>query len=311
MKRDTFIKLGLYFILIVIFIVSKKIIFPFAYFFLEGNNEILYIVLAQIFCLFIPGLFYIYHVFSKQEKAKLSKMVTSVKGKFIPVTILLSIIFAFIIMLIRDSYEAIIVYMKDDVTHLRLPNVLNASKLLPYLLIFVIMPAFIEEIIFRGIVGTILRQSKLSFLFLISALTFAIAHDTPFGMFVGFIMSLLSMYLFITTDSLVPSIFLHAIYNGFMLIVDNFYIMPTYITELITMVESREQLLIAALILLWMAVLLLILLTFILHKALGSQPISRTDTIETKLISTRQMRLAGVIFVVFVVVALLILFVPF
>ena len=35
------VNMGLYFILIVIFIVSKKIIFPFAYFFLVGNNEIL------------------------------------------------------------------------------------------------------------------------------------------------------------------------------------------------------------------------------------------------------------------------------
>ena len=76
-----------------------------------------------------------------------------------------------------------------------------------------ILPAFLEEMLFRGVILQSLRKHSNNIAILFSAIAFALCHNSfPQALF-AFCMGVIFAVMTIRTGSLLPSIITHAIYN--------------------------------------------------------------------------------------------------
>lgn len=89
-----------------------------------------------------------------------------------------------------------------------------------YILSVAVVPAISEEILFRGLLFSVLRKHSDGFAILISSLIFGLYHGNfvqiPFAFIVGLILSLTVVY----TNSIIPAIIIHFSNNLFSVICD-------------------------------------------------------------------------------------------
>lgn len=96
-------------------------------------------------------------------------------------------------------------------------------EILVYFLSTAIVPAFSEEILFRGAILGTLRKYGDGFAIFVSSLLFGIFHanfvQLPFAFIVGLVLSWTVVY----TNSMLPAIIIHAANNGFSVVCDVLY----------------------------------------------------------------------------------------
>lgn len=78
---------------------------------------------------------------------------------------------------------------------------------------YVLLSSVLEEILFRGAVISSLRRYGNGFAVIVSALLFALSHTTLSAIPSAFLFGLFFGYLYIKTDSIIPSIIFHFINN--------------------------------------------------------------------------------------------------
>ena len=101
----------------------------------------------------------------------------------------------------------------------------NAPNVFLYFLTVAVMPAFVEEFAFRGVVMGTLRPYSEGLAILISSATFALMHGNFVQLPFTFCCGLVFAYIDIKADSLLPSIIVHFFNNGLSVLAD---ILVTY-----------------------------------------------------------------------------------
>lgn len=99
----------------------------------------------------------------------------------------------------------------------------SALEIIVYFLSTAIVPAFSEEILFRGAILGTLRKYGDTFAIFVSSLLFALFHanfvQIPFAFVVGLVLAWSVVY----TGSMLPAILIHAANNGFSVLSDIIY----------------------------------------------------------------------------------------
>ena len=101
----------------------------------------------------------------------------------------------------------------------------NAPNVFLYFLTVAVMPAFVEEFAFRGVVMGVLRPYSEGLAILVSSATFALMHGNFVQLPFTFCCGLVFAYIDIKADSLLPSIIVHFFNNGLSVLAD---ILVTY-----------------------------------------------------------------------------------
>ena len=91
---------------------------------------------------------------------------------------------------------------------------------LMYFLVVAIIPAFVEEFAFRGVVMGMLRPYSEGLAIMVSSITFALMHGNFVQMPFTFCVGLVLGYIDILTGSLLPSIIVHFLNNGLSVLYD-------------------------------------------------------------------------------------------
>ena len=91
-----------------------------------------------------------------------------------------------------------------------------------YLLQFVFIPAFLEELLFRGVLLERLRKYGNVFAIVMSSFVFAMMHGNTVGFLFIFILGLVFAYMAILSESLIPSIIMHLLNNSIAVLSSNF-----------------------------------------------------------------------------------------
>ncbi len=110
----------------------------------------------------------------------------------------------------------------------------SAPDVLLYILVVAILPAFVEEFAFRGVVMGVLRPYSEGLAILISSAAFALMHGNFVQLPFTFCCGLVFAFIDIKTNSLLPSIIVHFLNNGLSVITD---ILTSY--EVIDMAEAN------------------------------------------------------------------------
>ena len=99
----------------------------------------------------------------------------------------------------------------------------NFIELLVIIFLIAIIPAFCEEILFRGfLMQNIGFKRKINFAITISALIFSLIHFNILGFIPIFVIGIYLGALFYATQSIIPSIFFHFLNNFFVVIISNY-----------------------------------------------------------------------------------------
>ncbi|MBQ3284945.1 MAG: CPBP family intramembrane metalloprotease [Ruminococcus sp.] len=96
----------------------------------------------------------------------------------------------------------------------------SQPNILLYFLTVAILPAFVEEFAFRGIIMGILRPYSAGLAILVSSATFALMHGNFVQLPFTFCCGLVFAYIDIKTNSLLPSIIIHFLNNGLSVLSD-------------------------------------------------------------------------------------------
>lgn len=96
----------------------------------------------------------------------------------------------------------------------------NQPNILLYVLVVAVMPAFVEEFAFRGIVMGVLRPYSEGLAILISSAAFALMHGNFVQLPFTFCCGLVFAFIDIKTNSLLPSIIVHFLNNGLSVLSD-------------------------------------------------------------------------------------------
>tara|TARA_B100000029_G_scaffold169637_1_gene165884 strand:- start:4 stop:861 length:858 start_codon:yes stop_codon:yes gene_type:complete len=102
-----------------------------------------------------------------------------------------------------------------------------SSDLLFFISVFLLIAVFtpiVEELLFRGLVLDLLSENYGKWIsILVSSVIFGFLHIHPISIFNAFCGGMIYGYLRIRTDSLWPSIILHALWNGHLVVLEFFY----------------------------------------------------------------------------------------
>lgn len=119
-------------------------------------------------------------------------------------------------------------------------------EILVYFLSTAIVPAFSEEILFRGAVLGTLRKYGDAFAIFVSSFLFGLFHGNfvqfPFAFIVGIVLSWAVVY----TNSMLPAIIIHAVNNGFSVLCDVLYTNADSIGISETLVDALTFITVAA-----------------------------------------------------------------
>lgn len=96
----------------------------------------------------------------------------------------------------------------------------SQPNVLLYFLTVAILPAFVEEFAFRGVVMGLLRPYSSGLAILVSSATFALMHGNFVQLPFTFCCGLVFAYIDIKTNSLLPSIIIHFLNNGLSVLAD-------------------------------------------------------------------------------------------
>ena len=102
-----------------------------------------------------------------------------------------------------------------------------SSDLLFFISVFLLIAVFtpiVEELLFRGLVLDLLSENYGKWIsILVSSVIFGFLHIHPVSIFNAFCGGMIYGYIRIRTGSLWPSIILHALWNGHLIVLEFFY----------------------------------------------------------------------------------------
>lgn len=121
-------------------------------------------------------------------------------------------------------------------------------EIIVYILSVAVVPAFSEEILFRGVILSALRKYGDAFAVFVSAFFFGLFHGNFIQFPFAFIIGLVQAWTVVYTNSMLPAIIIHFMNNGFSVVCDVFYANATSwgLTEEIVSIISIAVVIIAA-----------------------------------------------------------------
>ncbi len=189
--------------LLLIYEVSVKLIFEF----IKLNIRSMF--LLQIIFMFMPIVFYF--LLTKKKVFDVVKL-KKISKKNICVLILLS----FAIQPVMNFLAVLGEFFANDQNRMQdILNIILESNLLTAIFLFALIPAVLEEIIFRGIFFFGYRKTNpITKAIFINSLTFAALHLNFQQFFYAFVMGWIFCLIDFSLDSIIPSMILHFIFNA-------------------------------------------------------------------------------------------------
>ncbi|NMA06269.1 MAG: CPBP family intramembrane metalloprotease [Ruminococcaceae bacterium] len=126
------------------------------------------------------------------------------------------------IMLISLIYVSIMNMLGLKGVDVVIPFPDNTVGRIIYLLQYALMPAFLEELLFRGVLLERLRKYGNVLAITMSSLVFALIHGNVVGFLFIFMLGLVFGYIAVLSESLIPSIIMHLLNNSIALLTSNF-----------------------------------------------------------------------------------------
>lgn len=90
----------------------------------------------------------------------------------------------------------------------------NVFPIIPALIIYALIPAIVEEFVFRGVILGLYSKVDMGAGILISSLFFALLHFSPGSVLYGFLFGVIFAVVRIDTDNLLYTMVMHAVFNG-------------------------------------------------------------------------------------------------
>ncbi|GHU83135.1 hypothetical protein AGMMS50284_6250 [Clostridia bacterium] len=167
--------------------------------------------LASILALFLAGL-----ILSKTSKNRLDSLISFKKVSIKKSAALLTVVFSF-----SFTINYLIALLNVNLSMVgfnnEVPNIYKSETVLDYVLMFVVvslLPALLEEFLFRGVIMGSLRKYGDGFAVLFSSLLFGLVHGNfvqlPFAFMMGLLLGTLTIY----TKSIIPAMLLHFFNNA-------------------------------------------------------------------------------------------------
>jgi len=221
-----------------------------------SDNVYLSIAILQIFILLLPVAFY--------AKLRNLNFFQTIKFKYFKVRYIPFILTVFSTSVLGMAILKYITFMflGDESSSLAIPSGIYAENdEFLILLCFVIIPAFLEEVVFRGFVLREYCEYGEPVALLVSSLAFAGLHFTFEGFITYFFAGLLLGLLALVCESIVPSLILHLTTN-----ILNLYVQDSFIDYLKQMGSSVALIFILISVFLFFVYLLLTQLEYLLRR---------------------------------------------
>lgn len=93
-------------------------------------------------------------------------------------------------------------------------NDVNAFPVIPALIIYALIPAIVEEFVFRGVILGIYSKVDVKAGILISSLFFALLHFSMGSVIYGFLFGVIFAVVRLETDNILYTMMMHCIFNG-------------------------------------------------------------------------------------------------
>lgn len=143
--------------------------------------------------------------------------------------VLAAILMAAGAVMLSDELDRLVMLLFQDTEAIeQLNEYLVAPSTIQGLILFLGVGIFApigEELLFRGFLQQALERhwKDVTRAVLISALTFAVVHLNPYWLIQAYIMGVLLGYLAWSTDSVIPAVIFHGVYNSLALLLANIY----------------------------------------------------------------------------------------
>lgn len=181
----------------------------------KNNNSYILSVIIQlsfIFSVFIVGYFRRVNFLEKHEFKRF------ITPKQLFIIILMTVVLLLFVMPFSTIISSMISKLHKNPLKASFETK-TTSDLLIQLLLVAIMPAICEEIFFRAAFAKAARTIGFMFSVILTSIIFAMMHGSLQMFFYQFVASIIFMFVFFITKSIYPSMIMHAINNGFILVV--------------------------------------------------------------------------------------------
>jgi len=158
---------------------------------------------------------------------------------------------------ITESFMLFLYYLDPSNNLSMVPQHPNAQSFFVIVIVVAIIPAFIEELTYRGIYYDAFKSNKYMFIS-VSSIVFILAHSNPISNFTALVLSLYLCFVLINTQSIKTVILIHFLFNLISLGVSNYIVLPLSLHSAIQSYEALPSILGYALINLGLALFMLI-----------------------------------------------------
>ncbi len=192
-----------------LFILVLNIIFIFISGKLNSINILFGFLFYQLFFLMLPGIIYLkYYKLDLFSSIKLNMI--SLDMVLYSITV---VIFAYpLIAIINYILNKETILIGQNISYEFIQNISIGSFLI-IILIYALIPAICEEFFFRGILSKLFRKYNLLSRILVISLIFAIMHYSIKNFIGPFLLSVFLVYICDRSDSIIPAIIGHFVYN--------------------------------------------------------------------------------------------------
>lgn len=192
-----------------LFILVLNIIFIFISGKLNSINILFGFLFYQLFFLLVPGIIYLkYYKLDLFSSIKLNMI--SLDMVLYSITV---VIFAYpLIAIINYIFNKETILIGQNISYEFIQNISFGSFLI-IILIYALIPAICEEFFFRGILSKLFRKYNLLMRILVISLIFAIMHYSIKNFIGPFLLSVFLVYICDRSDSIMPAIIGHFVYN--------------------------------------------------------------------------------------------------
>lgn len=199
------------------------------------------VFLGQIIAYVIPLI--LFFRVTKRDSAisfrKISVYKMHFSAKSIPILNVLPLVLFYFLIIVSglNAIYLIVFSINPELILAQKPSAPPFQSFLVLCLIFGVMPAFIEEIMFRGIAFDAFHDTGI-ILFIVPTFLFAFSHDHVFSILSAGLLGLFLMKTMVYTRNLYVVIVIHFVYNIFSLIIANYIILPYSVVYLSGMAVS-------------------------------------------------------------------------
>lgn len=194
------------------------------------DNYFVFLLISQVI-LILPSLFFIL-----TEKVKLADVLGFRKIKIS--NIILIILFSYLITPVMTFINAISMIFVENITADVMTNVVESNGLLLSLFIVAVIPAILEESVYRGIFYSEYRKANPLKAIFLSAFLFGIIHLNLNQFTYAFSMGIIFALLIEATDSILSTMIVHFLINGNSVIA--IYILPKFLDLLERIVDITQ-----------------------------------------------------------------------